>query len=86
MLQKPVHDTDGLNVRTHARYTRHKCTDTSHDDANLDTCIAGLIEFLDQFLVDQTIHLEEYARWPAMLGIIGLMLDELNELLAGLEG
>ena len=61
MLEETIDNTDRLDVLRYTLHTRPQGAHTAHDQADLHTGLAGLVQLGDQHLVDQIIALERHA-------------------------
>src|SRR5215831_11713693 len=79
MLEKPANDTDNTNVFAQIWNLRTQATDPAHNQIDGHFSAGCFIEFLDDLLIDERIHLRNDASRSACARIVALPLDELDE-------
>ena len=79
MLEEAIDDADDLDVVAHAGDTGQQRAHAAHDHADPHPCLAGLVEPVDQFLVDQVVALEEDRGRLARARVEHLGVDQAQE-------
>src|SRR5262249_12302800 len=79
MLEKSANDADDTNVFAQTRNLRTQATDPPPDQINGYIGAGSFIEFLDDLLIDQRVHLRHDSRRLSCQRVVALPLDQLDE-------
>src|SRR6266536_3210369 len=79
VLQEPADNADHANPIAHRGELWTETADAAHDEIDLDAGLRRAIERVDDFGVDEGVHLPDDAGRPARLGVFGFSRDQLDE-------
>ena len=79
VLEKPANDADDTDVFTETWNFRTQTTDSANDQIDRNVGAGGFIEFFDDLLIDQRVHLRKDAGRLACERVIALPLDKFDK-------